>query len=87
MGNTRSVNSQYLIWTRHLLTPLGLSLHAKEFAEKFRKEGIAGYMKDVAAPAAANMATDKYGKPTSRGGYLADAFFDVVAGNEITSKV
>lgn len=67
------------------LTVLGLSLHAKEFAEMIRKEGIAGYMKNVAAPAIASMATDKYGKPTSRGGYLADAFFDVVAGNEITS--
>lgn len=62
----------------------GLSLHAKEFAEKFKKEGIAGYMRDVAAPAMKNMATDKHGKPTSRGGYLADAFFEVVAGRPIT---
>ncbi|KAJ0269884.1 hypothetical protein COL940_012099 [Colletotrichum noveboracense] len=62
----------------------GLSLHAKQFAEKFKKEGIAGYMRDVAAPSIAGMATDKYGKPTSRGGYLADAFFDVVAGGDIT---
>lgn len=62
----------------------GISLHAKEFAEMFKKEGIAGYMRNVAAPAAANMATDKYGKPTSRGGYLADAFFEVVAGRPIT---
>jgi isocitrate lyase len=64
----------------------GLSLHAKEFAEKFKKEGIAGYMRDVAAPAIANMATDKHGKPTSRGGYLADSFFDVVSGCEITEQ-
>ncbi|KAF9878873.1 hypothetical protein CkaCkLH20_03773 [Colletotrichum karsti] len=64
----------------------GLSLHAKHFAEKFKKEGIAGYMRDVAAPAIAGMATDKYGKPTARGGYLADAFFDVVAGGEITER-
>ncbi|KAF6794613.1 isocitrate lyase [Colletotrichum sojae] len=62
----------------------GLSLHAKQFAERFKREGIAGYMRDVAAPAIAGMATDKYGKPTSRGGYLADAFFDVVSGGEIT---
>ncbi|KAJ0341657.1 hypothetical protein COL922a_002096 [Colletotrichum nupharicola] len=62
----------------------GLSLHAKQFAEKFKKEGIAGYMRDVAATSIAGMATDKYGKPTSRGGYLADAFFDVVAGGDIT---
>ncbi|OHE93434.1 acetate utilization-3 [Colletotrichum orchidophilum] len=65
----------------------GLSLHAKQFAEKFTKGGIAGYMRDVAAPAIAGMATDKYGKPTSRGGYLADAFFDVVGGGEITDRV
>ncbi|KAK1672381.1 isocitrate lyase [Colletotrichum godetiae] len=65
----------------------GLSLHAKQFAEKFKEEGIAGYMRDVAAPATAGMATDKYGKPTSRGGYLADAFFDVVGGEEITERV
>lgn len=64
----------------------GLSLHAKEFAEKFKKDGIAGYMRDVAALAAANMATDKHGKPTSRGGYLADAFFEAVAGREITDR-
>jgi isocitrate lyase len=64
----------------------GLSLHAKEFAEKFKKDGIVGYMRDVAAPAQANMATDKYGKPTSRGGYLADAFFDVVARRPITEQ-
>jgi isocitrate lyase len=63
----------------------GLSLHARQFAEKFSKEGMAGYMRDVAAPAIAGMATDKHGKPTARGGYLADAFFDVVAGDEITN--
>lgn len=62
----------------------GLSLHAKEFAAMFKKEGIAGYMRNVAIPAAAGMATDKFGKPTSRGGFLADAFFEVVAGREIT---
>lgn len=65
----------------------GLSLHAKQFAEKFKKEGIAGYMRDVAKPAIAGMATDKLGKPTARGDYLADAFFDVVAGLEITDIV
>jgi isocitrate lyase len=64
----------------------GLSLHAKEFAEMFHREGIAGYMRNVAKPAMAGMATDKHGKPTSRGGYLADSFFDVVAGLEITGQ-
>ena len=69
------------------MTVAGLSLHAKQFAERFKKEGIAGYMRDVAAPSIAGMATDKYGKPTARGDYLADAFFDVVAGLEITDVV
>ncbi|KAI0017116.1 isocitrate lyase [Xylariomycetidae sp. FL0641] len=65
----------------------GLSLHAKEFAKGFKEGGMPWYMKEVAAPAIAGMATDKYGKPTARGGYLADAFFDVVAGAEITDRV
>ncbi|CAK3876274.1 isocitrate lyase [Lecanosticta acicola] len=65
----------------------GLSLHAKQFAEKFKKEGIAGYMRDVAKPAIECMATDKSGRPTARGDFLADAFFDVVAGLEITDVV
>jgi isocitrate lyase len=45
--------------------------------------GIAGYTREVSKPAIECMATDKYGKPTARGGYLADAFFDVVAGVEV----
>ncbi|KAI0171222.1 isocitrate lyase [Pestalotiopsis sp. NC0098] len=64
----------------------GLSLHAKEFAESFKKGGIAWYMRDVAAPAREKMATDKYGKPQARGDYLADAFFDVVAGRDIVEQ-
>ncbi|KAF2496372.1 Phosphoenolpyruvate/pyruvate domain-containing protein [Lophium mytilinum] len=62
----------------------GLSLHARQFASRFKEMGIAGYTREVSKPAIAGMATDKYGKPTARGGYLADAFFDVVAGVEIT---
>ncbi|KAL1604132.1 hypothetical protein SLS60_005725 [Paraconiothyrium brasiliense] len=64
----------------------GLSLHARQFAKAFAEEGMAGYMRDVAKPAIESMPTDKHGKPTARGGYLADAFFDVVAGREITSR-
>ncbi|KAH8651414.1 isocitrate lyase, partial [Xylariales sp. PMI_506] len=62
----------------------GLSLHAKEFSQKFKEGGMPWYMREVAAPAIAGMATDKYGKPTARGDYLADSFFDVVAGLDIT---
>jgi isocitrate lyase len=64
----------------------GLSLHAKEFAQKFKEGGIAWYMRDVAAPAIAGMATDKNGRPTARGDFLADAFFDVVSGLGITEQ-
>lgn len=62
----------------------GLSLHAKEFAKSFAEGGMPFYMKEVAAPAIAGMATDKNGRPTARGDYLADSFFDVVSGIEIT---
>lgn len=44
-------------------------------------------MRDVAKPSIAQMATDKFGRPTARGDYLADAFFDVVAGLDITDAV
>jgi isocitrate lyase len=64
----------------------GLSLHAKEFAQKFREGGIAWYMRNVAAPAVAKMPTDKTGRPQARGDYLADAFFDVVAGLDIVEQ-
>lgn len=64
----------------------GLSLHAREFAKKFKEGGIAWYMRDVAAPARANMATDKTGRPQARGDYLADAFFDVVNGRDIVEQ-
>jgi isocitrate lyase len=65
----------------------GLSLHANQFAKHIKEGGIAGYMRDVAKPAIAGMATDKFGRPQARGDYLADSFFDVVAGNEITGVV
>lgn len=46
-------------------------------------------MRDVAAPSATGMATgmatDKFGKPTSREDYPTDAFFDLVAGLEVTN--
>jgi isocitrate lyase len=62
----------------------GLSLHARKFGQAFAEGGMSYYMREVAGPAIANMPTDKNGNPTSRGGHLADAFFDVVAGREIT---
>ncbi|KAK9770917.1 hypothetical protein SCAR479_12376 [Seiridium cardinale] len=64
----------------------GLSLHAQEFGQKFKDGGIAWYMREVAAPAMAKQATDKTGRPQARGDYLADAFFDVVAGLNIVEQ-
>jgi isocitrate lyase len=62
----------------------GLSLHAKQFAKSWVEQGIAGYMENVSKPARAQMSYDPNGKPTARGGQLADAFFDVVGGRSIT---
>ncbi|KAH7324273.1 isocitrate lyase [Stachybotrys elegans] len=62
----------------------GPTLQARQFADKFVKGGMSYYMREVAAPAIANLPTDKNGNSIARGGHLADAFFDVVAGREIT---
>jgi isocitrate lyase len=64
----------------------GLTLHARHFGEEFVKGGMAYYMEHVAKPAVASMPTDGNGNPMGRGGYLADAFFDVVAGRDIVAK-
>ncbi|KAF4345839.1 isocitrate lyase [Fusarium beomiforme] len=64
----------------------GPSLHCRQFAERFVKGGMSYYMREVAAPAIASMPTDKSGIPISRGGHLADSFFDVVAGRNITCR-
>lgn len=64
----------------------GPTLHARQFASDFVKGGMAYYMEKVAAPAVASMPTDGNGIPMGRGEYLADAFFDVVAGRDIVAK-
>ncbi|KAF1974503.1 Phosphoenolpyruvate/pyruvate domain-containing protein [Bimuria novae-zelandiae CBS 107.79] len=64
----------------------GLSLHARQFAKAFVEKGMAGYSREVAEPAIESMPTDKHGKPTARGGYLADAFFDVVAAGKSQAR-
>ncbi|RSL39423.1 hypothetical protein CEP54_016326 [Fusarium duplospermum] len=43
------------VWTMQ-----GLSLHARQFAEGFATGGMSYYMREVAAPAIANMPTDKH---------------------------
>ncbi|KAF4953696.1 hypothetical protein FGADI_5804 [Fusarium gaditjirri] len=62
----------------------GPSVQNRQFADKFAKGGMSYYMREVAAPAIASMPRDSKGNPISRGGHLADAFFDVVAGRDIT---
>ncbi|RBR05643.1 hypothetical protein FVER53590_29961 [Fusarium verticillioides] len=61
----------------------GPSVQTRQFADGFTKGGMAYYMREVAAPAIASMPKDGKNNPVSRGGHLADSFFDVVAGRDI----
>ncbi|SCV28547.1 related to Mitochondrial 2-methylisocitrate lyase [Fusarium fujikuroi] len=64
----------------------GPSVQTQQFANRFAEGGMAYYMREVAAPAIASMPKDGKGNPISRGGHLADAFFDVVAGRDIAYR-
>ncbi|KAF5234550.1 hypothetical protein FAUST_7530 [Fusarium austroamericanum] len=64
----------------------GPVVQTREFATKFAKGGMSYYMREVAAPAIASLPKDSKGNVFSRGGHLADAFFDVVAGRDIVSR-
>lgn len=64
----------------------GPIVQTREFATKFAKGGMSYYMREVAAPAIASLPKDSKGNTFSRGGHLADAFFDVVAGRDIVSR-
>ncbi|WZH50102.1 isocitrate lyase [Fusarium acuminatum] len=61
----------------------GPSVQTRQFADKFVKGGMSYYMREVAAPAIESMPRDSKGNLISRGGHLADAFFDVAAGRDI----
>lgn len=65
----------------------GLNMKTEEFAKLWREEGIHGYIRDVQSPALARKPiADGFEKLSYCGGYLADAFFETVAGQEITDK-
>ncbi|KAF5626801.1 isocitrate lyase [Fusarium tjaetaba] len=64
----------------------GPSVQTRQFADRFAKGGMAYYMREVATPAIASMPKDGKGNPVSRGGHLADSFFDVVAGRDIICR-
>jgi isocitrate lyase len=61
----------------------GPSVQTRQFADKFVKGGMSYYMREVAAPAIESMPRDSKGNLISRGGHLADAFFDVAARRDI----
>ncbi|KAF2804999.1 Phosphoenolpyruvate/pyruvate domain-containing protein [Mytilinidion resinicola] len=65
----------------------GLNLLTEQFGKLFAEEGIAGYIQTVQTPALATKPmTDGFEKLSYCGGYLADAFFETVAGEEIVEK-
>ncbi|KAF2710171.1 Phosphoenolpyruvate/pyruvate domain-containing protein [Pleomassaria siparia CBS 279.74] len=65
----------------------GLNLVTEQFGKLWAEEGIAGYLRTVQGPALSTKPmTDGFEKLSYCGGYLADAFFETVAGESITEK-
>ncbi|KAF2123019.1 isocitrate lyase [Lophiotrema nucula] len=65
----------------------GLNLVTEQFGKLWAEEGIAGYLRTVQGPALSTRPmTDGFEKLSYCGGYLADAFFETVAGEEIVEK-
>lgn len=65
----------------------GLNLVTEQFAKLWSEEGIAGYLRTVQGPALSTKPmTDGFEKLSYCGGYLADAFFETVAGEPITER-
>lgn len=65
----------------------GLNLVAEQFGKLWSEEGIAGYLREVQGPALAKKPmVDGFEKLSWCGGYLADAFFETVAGESISEK-
>ncbi|KAK7404076.1 hypothetical protein QQX98_010134 [Neonectria punicea] len=63
----------------------GLNMATEQFGKMWADEGIVGYLRDVQGPALAKKPiTDGFEKLSWCGGYLADAFFETVAGQSIT---
>ncbi|KAI4917328.1 hypothetical protein J4E90_003835 [Alternaria incomplexa] len=65
----------------------GLNMVTEQFAKMWQDQGIAGYLKSVQGPALSSKPmTDGFEKLSYCGGYLADAFFETVAGESIVEK-
>lgn len=65
----------------------GLNMVADQFGKLWAGEGIAGYVREVQTPALAQKPmADGFEKLSWCGGYLADAFFETVAGEPIVEK-
>jgi isocitrate lyase len=65
----------------------GLNMVTEQFAKMWQEQGIAGYLKSVQAPALSSQPmTDGFEKLSYCGGYLADAFFETVAGESIVER-
>jgi isocitrate lyase len=65
----------------------GLNLVTEQFAKLWQEQGIAGYLETVQGPALSTKPmTDGFEKLSYCGGYLADAFFETVAGELIVEK-
>lgn len=62
----------------------GLNMVTEQFAAMWQEEGIAGYLRSVQGPALSQEPmVDGFEKLSYCGGYLADAFFETVAGEPI----
>jgi isocitrate lyase len=65
----------------------GLNMVTEQFAKMWQEQGIAGYLKSIQGPALnSKPMTDGFEKLSYCGGYLADAFFETVAGESIVEK-
>ncbi|KAG5787652.1 hypothetical protein H9Q69_013277 [Fusarium xylarioides] len=63
----------------------GLNMEAEKFSKLWAEEAIAGYIRDIQTPALYRKPmVDGFEKLEWCGGYLADAFFETVAGQPIT---
>ncbi|KAK0383334.1 hypothetical protein NLU13_9247 [Sarocladium strictum] len=66
----------------------GLNMETERFGRMWREEGIAGYLRDVQGPAVTREPhmVDGFEKLAWCGGYLADAFFESIAGQSIVAR-
>jgi isocitrate lyase len=62
----------------------GLNFETEKFAKLWRERGIEAYIEEVQKPALTTKPmTDGFEKPSYRGSYLCDAFWDTVAARDV----